>query len=177
MLIGVISILCLVIFAQNVGKLVPKNISSSQTVSNRLSLRDEQNTLLEETYTFRVADKLIGNGIVKLSLGKDNFTGTAIGSGKVRFCKVDFNANIAGVLNDTNRYIDSTITGTGDPQGVLIPGKVSFYGPLKGSFQNEKIVLSGKIHIKGWLARFARFKKVEDLLIEIPYQSFAKTVK
>jgi len=152
-------------------------VKISYAEANNLGSMDKQNTLLEESYTFRVADKLIGKGVVKLSLGKNEFTGIATGTGKILFCKVDVNANIVGVLNDTNRYIDSTITGIGDPQGRLIPGKVSFYGPLKGSFQNEKIILSGKINIKGWLRRFARLKRVEDLFIEIPYQSFAKIVE
>jgi len=152
-------------------------VQMSYAEANNLgSMMDKQNTLLEESYTFRVADKLIGKGVVKLSLGKNEFTGTATGTGKILFCKVDVNADIVGVVNDTNRYIGLTITGIGDPRGRLIPGKVSFYGPLKGSFQNEKIILSGKINIIGWLRRFARLKRVEDLFIEIPYQSFAKIV-
>ncbi len=177
LLIGIISILSLVVFVQNTGKSFPRNANGAPIVSNKLAHLDEQNTLLEESYTFRIGDKLIGNGIVKLSLGKNKFTGTTIGIGKTTSYKIDFNTNIVGVVNDTNRYIDLTISGIGDPQGMLIPGTISYYGPLKGSFQNKKIRLSGKINIKGLFARFARFKKVEDIIIEIPYQSFAKTVK
>lgn len=177
LLIGIIFILSLIVFVQNIGKLFPSNANRLPIVSNNYASMDEQNILLEEICTFRVADKLIGNGVVKLSLGKDKFTGTVIGTGQAAFCTVDLNADIAGVVNDTNRYINLTIAGVVDPQGTLIPGTVHFDGPLKGTFQNDKISLSGKIHLRGWLTRFARFEEVEDLSIEIPYQSFAQTAK
>ena len=121
----------------------------------------------ELDYDFKVADKLIGNGIVKLVVDENKLTGIAIGLGKTDQCDVDFSTSFKGNLNDKNGSINLSVIGIGDPKGIPIPGKISFDGPLKGHFKDKKLNLIGKVHIKGKLARVAGFKKEEEVVIEI----------
>lgn len=126
------------------------------------------------TYTFKVADKLIGNGEMKLSIQNNRISGIARGMGKVTCYDIDFHTNIYGALDCLNGCVNVTVIGEGDPLKVPLPGKVSFEGPLKGYVQagtvDKKPVLRliGKVHIKGKLAWLAGFKNTEDLVIEIP---------
>ena len=93
-------------------------------------------------YTFKVSDKLIGSGIIDLTLEK--------------------NKNVCG---------------TGNPIGILIPGKITFNGPLKGYIKNKILTLKGKVNIKGKLASLGGFKNKEDILIEIQGASLANIFK
>lgn len=120
-------------------------------------------------YIFKIADKLEGAGAMVLTLEKNKIKGTANGVGIA--CKRDINflTNIEGTINYLNGDINVTVTGTGNPQGVIPLGKVAYQGPLKGSLVGRKIRLVGKVDIKGSIARYAGFKDKEDILIEIPY--------
>ena len=122
----------------------------------------------ELVYTFKVADKLVGNGAIKLTIEKNKIRGTATGLGMVTQCDIDFLTSIEGTLNSKSGDIDVIVTGEGNPLKIPVPGKVSFYGPLKGFLKNDKLILVGKVNIKGYLAHCAGFKNKEDLLIEMP---------
>ena len=128
-------------------------------------------------YTFKVSDKLVGNGDIVLSLEKNKLTGKATGIGMICQCNVDFITKISGRLNDSKRKLNIEVEGIGDPIGILIPGKVTFKGPLKGFLNNGKVCLTGKVDIKGKLAQYAGFKNKEEILIEIPDPSLAKAFK
>lgn len=122
----------------------------------------------EFIYYFKIKDKLNGSGEIKLSIFKNKIIGVANGLGKITQCNVDFHTNIDGKFDCSNSCIEVTVSGEGDPLNLPIPGKVKFYGPLKGFIHNKKLCLSGKISLKGRLAKLAGFKKTEDLEIEIP---------
>ncbi len=128
------------------------------------------NTLIDITgeklnYTFKVSDKLIGSGVMDLTLEKNKIKGIATGLGRACQCNVDFNTNIEGLINKGN--IDVTVCGIGDPVGIPIPGKITFNGPLKGFISSKGLTLVGKVNIKGKLASLGGFKNKEDILIEI----------
>ena len=128
-------------------------------------------------YTFKVSNKLIGNGIMDLTLEKNKIKGIATGLGMTCQCNVDFNTNIDGLINKTTGNVDVTVYGIGDPIGILIPGKITFNGPLKGSISNNNLTLVGKVNIKGKLAALGGFKNKEDILIEIQGSSLANIFK
>ena len=128
-------------------------------------------------YTFKVSDKLIGSGVMNLTLEKNKIKGIATGLGMACQCNVDFNTNIEGFINKRTGNIDVTVCGIGDPIGILIPGKIMFNGPLKGSVNNKGLILSGKVNIKGKLATLGGFKNKEDILIEIQGASLANIFK
>ncbi len=128
-------------------------------------------------YTFKVSDKLIGSGIINLTLKKDKIKGIATGLGKACQCNVDFNTNIEGLINKSTGNIDVTVCGIGDPIGILIPGKITFSGPLKGAVNNKGLILSGEVNIKGKLAKLGGFKNKEDIVIEIQGSSLANIFK
>ncbi|KAF0227518.1 MAG: hypothetical protein FD167_4835, partial [bacterium] len=140
--------------------------STSTTNTNHAKLINPTKDL---AYIFKISDKLEGTGEMVLTLNKNKIKGTASGVGIA--CKRDINflTNIEGTINYLNGDINVTVTGTGDPQGVIPLGKVVYQGPLKGSFVGSKIRLVGKVDIKGTVARYAGFKDKEDILIEIPY--------
>lgn len=119
------------------------------------------------TYTFKVADKLVGKGDIKLLVNKGQITGTACGIGMTSIYDVDFHTIINGTIDKSNSEINVNVSGEGDPLEVPIPGKISFHGPLKGFLDRGKLNLIGSVHINGILARYAGFKKTEDLVIEI----------
>ena len=127
-------------------------------------------------YTFKVSDKLIGSGIIDLTLEKNKIKGTAVGLGMTCQCNVDFNTNIDGLINKTGN-IDVTVCGIGDPIGILLPGKITFNGPLKGYVNDKSLTLSGKVNIKGKLASLGGFKNKEDIVIEIQGASLANIFK
>ena len=137
-------------------------LASSVTLSKANRVHED-----ELDYGFKVSEKLIGSGVVKLVIDKNKLTGTATGLGKTVQCDVDFLTNFEGNVNDKNGSINISVNGIGDPKGIPIPGKISFDGPLKGHFKDKKLNLAGKVHIKGKLARVAGFKKEEDIVIEI----------
>ena len=129
------------------------------------------------SYTFKVSDKLIGSGIIDLALEKNKLKGIATGLGMSCQCNVDFNTNIEGSVNKRTGNIDVTVCGIGKPIGILIPGKITFNGPLKGSVNNKSLTLSGKVNINGKLATLGGFKNKEDILIEIQGSSLANIFK
>ena len=128
-------------------------------------------------YTFKVSDKLIGSGVIDLTLEKNKIKGIATGLGMACQCNVDFNTNIDGLINKATGNIDVTVCGIGNPIGILIPGKITFNGPLKGYINNKSLTLTGKVNIKGSLARCAGFKNTEDILIEITDPFLARALK
>lgn len=123
-------------------------------------------------YIFKVSDKLIGNGEIDIVVEDNKITGKAIGIGMTALHIVDLTTNIEGILSDLN-FIDVTVTGTGDPQG-LIPGKISFSGPLKGEVGKNELVFKGRVNIDGKLARCAGFNETEEISIEIQGDSLIK---
>lgn len=132
----------------------------------------------ELIYTFKVSDKLIGDGAIKLQFENNKITGIATGIGMTWQCNVDFQTNIAGKLDSSNSYINVLVSGTGDPIGIPIPGKINFHGPLIGHLKDKKLSLVGTVNIEGKLAHCAGFKNTEDLLIEIPAdESLTKVLK
>ena len=128
-------------------------------------------------YTFKVSDKLIGSGIMDLTLEKNKIKGIATGLGMACQCNVDFNTNIDGLINKATGNIDVNVNGIGNPIGILIPGKISFNGPLKGYVNDKNLTLIGKVNIKGKLASLGGFKNKEDIVIEIKGSSLANVFK
>lgn len=116
-------------------------------------------------YIFKVSDKLIGNGEINIVVEGNKISGKAKGIGMTSQHVVDLSTNIDGILNNL-KYIDVNVTGTGDPQG-LIPGKISFSGPLMGELSENQLIFKGKVNIDGKLARCAGFEEMEDVSIEI----------
>ena len=123
-------------------------------------------------YTFKVSDKLIGSGVIDLTLEKNKIRGIATGLGMSCQCNVDFNTNIDGLITKAGN-INVTVYGIGKPIGIPIPGKISFNGPLKGHVNDKSLTLSGKVNIKGKLAILGGFKNKEDIVIEIQTSSLA----
>lgn len=128
-------------------------------------------------YTFKVSDKLIGSGVMDLSLQKNKITGIATGLGMSCQCNVDLNTNIDGLINIPTGNINVTVCGTGRPIGIPIPGKITFNGPLKGALTNKSLTLTGEVTIKGKLATLGGFKNKEDIVIEIQVDSLASVFK
>ena len=128
-------------------------------------------------YTFKVSDKLTGSGIMDLTLEKNKIKGIATGLGMACQCNVDFNTNIDGLINKATGNIDVNVCGIGNPIGILIPGKISFNGPLKGYVNDKNLILVGQVNIKGKLASLGGFKNKEDIVIEIKGSSLANIFK
>ena len=127
-------------------------------------------------YTFKIADKLIGTGDVKMTIEKNKIKGIALGKGMTTQCDINLNTNLEGVIENKKGNVIVTISGEGHPQNIPIPGKIKFDGPLEGVIKNKRLNLVGKINIKGRLASFAGFKKKEELVIEITDPAFARTL-
>ena len=122
----------------------------------------------EVAYTFKIKDKLNGKGEISISIQEGQVKGLANGIGMTAQCNVDFQTNIQGKVNELNNSISINVIGKGDPLGILIPGVVTFEGPLNGFVEKKKLTLTGKVNINGSLAKLAGFKKVEEIEIEIP---------
>ena len=152
------------------------NINHAKMINQKENSSNEIPTK-EFAYTFKVSDKLTGNGTILLSFQKNKLSGKASGLGMTCQCDVNFLSNITGSLDDSNKKLNVEMEGTGDPIGILIPGKITFRGPLKGFLSNGKVCLAGKVDIIGRLASLAGFEKKEDILIEIQDPSLAKTFK
>lgn len=131
----------------------------------------------ELPYTFKISDKLNGNGQLTLSIEDNKIKGIANGIGRVYQCNVDFLTNIDGNVDYTTGKINIEVTGIGDPQNIPLPGKITFKGPLKGTLDGEKICLSGEVNINGYLALTAGFNSTENVLIEISDPYIAKVFK
>ncbi len=127
----------------------------------------------EYNYTFKISDKLVGTGDVKLKINDNQIKGIANGIGKTSQCNVNFNTSIDGSLNNPGDIMVS-ISGIGNPKGIPIIGKISFQGPMEGTINHNTLSLTGTVHIKGKLARYAGFKDEEELLIEIPNLTILK---
>ena len=159
-------VLILFILTTNVG-----SIYQAKTLTILEPMQNSNLNIYEKelAYSFKIADKLIGNGVIKLSIENNKLQGTAKGFGMTSACNADVNlyTNINGILADSDGDISVSVEGEGVPLRSPLPGKISYHGPLKGFLQNEKLSLTGKVHIKGFLASYAGFKKIEDLLIEI----------
>ncbi len=128
-------------------------------------------------YTFKVSDKLIGAGLIDLTLEKDKIKGIATGLGMSCQCNVDFNTNIEGSIDKHTGDVYITVSGIGKPIGILLPGKITFNGPLKGYIKNKNLTFRGKVNIKGALASLGGFKKKENILIEIEGEALANIFK
>ena len=131
----------------------------------------------EFPYTFQVSDKLTGKGQMFIFFEDNNIKGKALGLGMTCQCNIDFTTNIQGKLSNMKEGITIDVSGIGDPAGILPPGKVTFAGPLKGYIENEKLKLKGVVNIKGNLAHYAGFKDTEEIIIEIPDPSLARTCR
>lgn len=144
---------------------------------NIRSLESNSDINIEEKlpYTFNISDKLTGSGEVNLFIGKNKIKGSAIGIGMTCQCDVDLTTNIDGLFSDLE-YISVIVSGIGDPKG-LIPGKISFSGPLKGEVSKGKISLVGNVNIEGKLAKLAGFNEVEEVVIEIPATTLIQAYK
>ena len=163
-----ILLLVLLLFTSLKVSTNPARANNEYKLASSVTLNKANKVYEDELdYGFKIVDKLIGNGIVKLVVDENKLTGIATGLGKTDQCDVDFLTSFEGSLNDKNGSINISVNGTGDPKRILIPGTISFDGPLKGHFKDNKLNLIGKVHIKGNLARVAGFKKEEDIVIEI----------
>ncbi len=168
---SMILILILLFVSTNTSNInYAKMINQKEIICNEIPTR-------EFPYTFKVSDKLAGNGTILLSFEKNKLSGKASGLGMTCQYNVNFLSNITGSLDDSNKKLNVEMEGIGDPIGILIPGKVTFRGPLKGFLSNGKVCLAGKVDILGGLASLAGFEKKEDILIEIQDPSLAKTFK
>ena len=143
------------------------NIYHAKVINNPLKIIDTDLSK-EFVYNFKISDKLIGNGDIKLTINGDKITGFASGLGMTCQCNVDLKTEISGEINKHDGSIVINVSGIGDPLGIPIPGKVTFKGPLNAFPENEKISLIGKVEISGRLARYGGFNNIEDLVIEIP---------
>ena len=126
----------------------------------------ENKTLI---YTFRILNKLEGTGEIELILDAKEFKGLAIGKGKASRCKIDFNSDIQGTVNKLNGSVDVVLNGVGKPLGILLPGKITYKGPLRGklNYLTKNLLLRGTVEINGKLASLGGFNKLEDIEIEI----------
>ena len=118
-------------------------------------------------YSFKVSDKLYGEGTIDLIYENGRIKGIAKSKSSICNCDVDFVTELNGEMDANKKAIKMTVNGTGDPTTAPVPGKISFEGPIKGVFKENKIILNGKVKIKGWLAGYAGFNKTENLSIEI----------
>lgn len=118
-------------------------------------------------YTFKVSDKLYGEGKIDLTYEDGKIKGIAKSRSSICKHDVDFVTNLDGKLDPGKKTIKMKVNGTGNPITIPVPGKVVFEGPIKGLIKGDKIILSGEVKIKGWLAGYAGFNKTENLSIEI----------
>lgn len=128
-------------------------------------------------YNFYVTGKLIGSGEINLSIIEEKkITGTALGVGKANQYEIDFQTIVDGAIDLKDGEIDVLVSGIGAPVGILVPGKITYKGPLKGAVENKTLKLTGQITIKGRLAELAGFYEKETITIEIPDQSLVETI-
>ena len=119
------------------------------------------------SYSFKVSDKLYGEGTIDLTFEDGRIIGTATSKSNICKCDVEFITHLDGKMDAGKNTIKMEVNGTGDPITAPVPGKVVFEGPIKGVLKGNKIILNGEVKIKGWLAGYAGFDKTEPLLIEI----------
>lgn len=153
-----------------------ENINYAMVLNQHGTKASNSTNQNEFDYTFKVGNKLEGDGQIKLIIEKNEIKGTAVGIGMTIQCNVDFLTKIHGKVNP-KRGLEISVDGIGDPIGIPIPGKITFQGPLKGFVHDKKLSLTGKVKIKGALARCAGFKKTEDILVEIPSSYLVKAFK
>ena len=130
----------------------------------------------EYTYIFKISDKLVGTGEINLSVENNKIKGTALGLGMTNQCNIDFFTDIKGIVDTSEGNIKISVHGKGKPQGILLPGKVSYEGPLKGFLLGKTVTLKGDVKINGSLARLGGFRSKEDLTIEITDTSLARAL-
>lgn len=159
--------ICLFLITNNAG-----NINHAKLIYQNIPQYEK--TL---SYTFKVGKKLAGTGDMALSIEGKKIKGTALGIGKTCQCNVDFHTNIEGTIDTSCGKVNVNVAGIGDPLGIPIPGTINFHGPLKGLVKHKKLNLIGKVTIKGILAKYAGFKKTENIVIEINDPSFAITLE
>lgn len=164
--------LALILLVLGVSNTNHAMVTSLQTQDDIISLAESNQK--ELSYCFFVANKLEGIGEVKLQVEKNKLKGIASGIGMTEKYDIDFHSNFDGVLNSKNGTVKVEVKGTGNPLRVLLPGKVTYQGPLTGELKDGKLNLSGKVQIKGCLAKYAGFNDAEDLQIEITTTSKAK---
>ncbi len=172
--------LMLGLFSCIVINIIPASViavNQNEILAHNIPINVPSNFLIDEKYmyTFKVSDKLKGIGDIKLIIENNQIKGIASGIGKTAQCQVSFNTNIQGSFHNPKKDIEVAINGIGDPIGIPIPGKITFQGPLKGVIGRDKLSFSGKVHIKGRLAKFAGFKTEEEILIEIPNINVSRT--
>lgn len=127
-------------------------------------------------YSFNVASKLNGKGLINLMVRDGNIKGVAKSSSSICNCQIDFITKLSGKVDKSSGLIKVNVDGIGSPKSA-VPGKVNFKGPLSGSLEGDKLILNGPVKIKGWLAGYAGFKNSEMLVIEISDSNIVKALK
>ena len=127
-------------------------------------------------YTFSISDKLQGKGVIKLEVEKGNIKGIAKSKSTVCSCEVDFLTKLNGRFDKKSGNIIVDVHGSGYPR-TLVPGKVFFTGPLKGSVVGNGLKLSGMVKVGGWLASYAGFGNSEELVINISDPAIIQVIK
>ena len=94
-------------------------------VLNQHSTRPSNSTNQNEfDYTFKVGNKLEGDGQIKLIIKKNEINGTAVGIGMTTQCNVDFLTKIHGKVNPKHG-LEISVDGIGDPIGIPIPDAIN----------------------------------------------------
>lgn len=150
--------------------------SQGKTTIDKSGLLLSQKYEREIAYTFKIKNKLIGTGNIKVLVARNKIRGIARGLGKTKLCNVDFKTRLTGIYDNHNDKISVLVHGKGDPLRIFSPGKVSFYGPLKGKLKGNKLKLKGKVTINGIASNFAGFDKTEELQIEISDKTLAREI-
>lgn len=151
------------------------NLNYAKPLINKPIMQNLQGEKL--IYSFEIIDKLKGNGEIALSLENEKLNGIATGIGMSCQCNVDFNTNISGVFDKSGKNIEVTVEGIGKPIGIIIPGKITFSGPLKGIIANNYLNLTGKVNINGKLAKLGGFKEQENIMIKIQLQELVEKLE
>lgn len=120
-------------------------------------------------YQFSIAEKIVGAGIVDLSIYENHIAASAEGKGRAGKYKVGLETILNGSIDNSKGVIRVDMEGSANPP---VPGKVRFSGPLIGKFNSKgKLELRGRVNISGYLASYAGFEKSENVLIEISDQT------
>ena len=141
----------------------------SNPLPEKIEVNSHESTGKKLIYRFRIPNKLEGEGEIELTLDAKGIKGLAKGEGKASKCKINFDTDIKGTVNKFNGIVEVVLNGVGKPIGILLPGKITYKGPLKGrlNYTTKNLLLKGTVAISGKLASLGGFKKSEDIEIEI----------
>lgn len=118
-------------------------------------------------YSFKIANKLLGDGKANLKISHNLISASAEGLGKTDRCNVDLSSSLSGKFDLISGEIIVDMEGIADPIKIAIPGKVVFNGPLKGYIENGTVKLTGSVNVDGYLASVAGFNENEIVEVEI----------